>query len=74
MVLFTLPLTILTLGLFLLVINAGMLNLAGFFVGGFNVEGFFSSIFGAIVVGIVSGLGSMFVGDKGRYDVLIVRR
>ncbi len=72
--LFTLPLTVLTLGLFLLIINAGMLNLAGFFVAGFNVEGFFSSIFGAIVIGIVSGLGSMFIGEKGRYDLLIVRR
>ena len=73
-VLLTLPLTVLTLGIFLLIINAGMLNLAGFFVDGFSVEGFFSSIFGAIVIGVVSGLGSMFVGDKGRYDVLIVRR
>jgi len=73
-VLFTLPLTVLTLGLFLLVINAGMLNLADWFVDGFNVQGFWSSIFGAIVVGITGWLGSAFVGNNGRYQVLVVRR
>ena len=73
-VLFTLPLTILTLGLFLLVINAGMLNLADWFVDGFSVRGFWSSVFGAIVVGLTSWLGSSFVGNNGRYQVFVVRR
>lgn len=73
-VLFTLPLTILTLGLFLLVVNAAMLNLAGWFVDGFIVEGFWSSVFGAIVVGVTGWLGSAFVDERGRYQVLVVRR
>lgn len=74
LVLLTLPFTILTLGLFLLLLNAGMLNLAGWFVDGFEVVGFWSAVFGAIVVSIVSGLCSRFIGPKGRYEVLVVRR
>lgn len=74
LLLLTLPFTILTLGLFLLLLNAGMLNLAGWFVDGFEVVGFWSAVFGAIVVSIVSGLCSRFIGPKGRYEVLVVRR
>jgi putative membrane protein len=74
LVLLTLPFTILTLGLFLLVLNAGMLNLAGWFVDGFEVTGFWSAVFGAIVVSVVSGLCSRFIGPKGRYEVLVVKR
>lgn len=74
LVLLTLPFTILTLGLFLLVLNAGMLNLAGWFVDGFQVVGFWSAVFGAIVVSLVSGLCSKFIGPKGSYEVMVVRR
>ena len=74
LVLLTLPFTIMTLGLFLLILNAGMLNLAGWFVDGFEVVGFWSAIFGAVVVSLVSGLCSHFIGPKGRYEVLVVRR
>jgi len=51
---FTLPLTILTLGIFWLVINALMLQLAAFIVPGFYVAGFWSAFFGAIVLSVVS--------------------
>jgi len=74
LVLLTLPFTILTLGLFLLILNAGMLNLAGWFVDGFEVVGFWSAVFGAIVVSLVSGLCSNFIGPKGSYEVLVIRR
>ena len=74
LVLLTLPFTILTLGLFLLILNAGMLSLAGWFVDGFDVVGFWSAVFGAIVVSLVSGLCSNFIGPKGSYEVLVVRR
>jgi putative membrane protein len=50
----TLPLTVLTLGLFWLVINALMVQLAAFVVPGFYVAGFWSAFFGAIVLSIVS--------------------
>jgi putative membrane protein len=50
----TFPLTILTLGIFWLIINALMLQLAAAIVPGFNVAGFWSAFFGAIVLSIVS--------------------
>lgn len=56
LVLFTLPLTILTLGLFLLVVNAIALGLVGYLTPGFTVGGFFPAVFGSIVLSLVSGL------------------
>jgi len=50
----TLPLTILTFGVFLLVINALMLQLAAAFVPGFSVQGFLPAFFGAIVLALVN--------------------
>jgi putative membrane protein len=50
----TFPITILTLGLFWLVINALMLQLASYIVPGFHVSGFWAAFFGAIVLSIVS--------------------
>lgn len=50
----TFPITILSLGLFLLVINALMLMFAAYLIPGFAVAGFWSAFFGAIVLSIVS--------------------
>jgi putative membrane protein len=61
LILLTLPLTIVTLGLFLLVINAGMLELTAVFLRGFYVHGFLAAFFGAIVVSLVSWIGHMLV-------------
>lgn len=69
----TLPVTVLTLGLFLLVLNAAMLNLAGWFVDGFEVVGAWNAIFGAIVISVISGLCSHLIGPSGRYELMIVR-
>ncbi|MBE9168695.1 phage holin family protein [Pleurocapsales cyanobacterium LEGE 06147] len=60
LILFTLPLTILTLGLFLLVINAIALALVGYFTPGFDVAGFFPALFGSIVLSLVSGVINQF--------------
>ena len=61
----TLPLTIITLGLFLLVVNAISLSLASWlatvFNIGFHVQGFWPALFGSIVLSFVSGLISRFV-------------
>ena len=73
-VLLTLPLTLLTLGLFLLVINALMLELVAFLVPGFHVADFFSALFGSIVVSIVSWAASAWIGPSGRFEVLIVEK
>lgn len=60
LILFTLPLTILTLGLFLLIVNAIALGLVGYLTPGFTVGGFFSAIFGSIVLSLVSGIINQF--------------
>ncbi len=56
-VLLTLPLTIITLGLFLLVINAAMLWGTSLFLHGFVVKGFVAAILGSIVVSVISWIG-----------------
>jgi putative membrane protein len=61
LVLLTLPLTILTLGLFLLVINGLMLWLVSALVRGFHVSGFWGAVFGSILISLVSWLLSKFL-------------
>jgi putative membrane protein len=58
-VLLTLPFTLLTLGLFLLVVNAAMLGLVAAFLPGFSISGFWPAFWAAIVVSIVSWIGSV---------------
>ncbi len=58
LVILTLPLTLVTLGLFLLVINAAMLGLTSVFIRGFHVTGFGAAFWGALVVSVVSWIGS----------------
>ncbi len=60
-VLLTLPLTLVTLGLFLLVINACMLLLVAWLLSGFDVHGFLAALLGSIVVSLVSWVGSWFI-------------
>ena len=54
LVLLTLPVTILTLGLFIFVINGLLFWAVGSFVSGFNVAGFWSGVFGAIIFSLIS--------------------
>ena len=61
LVLFTLPLTVVTLGLFLLVINGFMLWLVSALVGGFHVSGFWGAVLGSILISLVSWLLSRFL-------------
>jgi len=72
-VLLTLPITVVTLGLFLLVLNAGMLALAGWMLPGFHIAGFWPAFLGAIIVSLVSSAGSWFFGPRGHIEVNIRR-
>ena len=72
--LMTLPLTIITLGLFLLVLNAAMFGLVAALLDDFTVSGFWAAVFGAIVVSLSSTIASWFIGPSGRYEVIVVRR
>jgi len=72
-ILLTLPVTIITLGLFLLVINAAMLALVAWVFEDFAIAGFWPAVFGALIVSIVSWLGSYFIGPRGRVEVIYTR-
>ena len=64
----TLPITVLTLGLFLLVLNAGMIGLVALIVPGFTISGFWTAVGGAIIVGLVSWAASTVIGNSGRVE------
>jgi putative membrane protein len=64
LILLTLPATLLTMGLFIFVINAACLGLAAWFVPGFTISGFWAALFGALVISIISWLLSALLTDK----------
>src|SRR6266545_365799 len=64
----TLPLTVLTLGLFVLIVNGISLALVAWLVPGFHVAGMWSATLGAVVVGLTSWAASAFVGGSGRIE------
>ncbi len=70
----TLPITVLTLGLFLLVINAAALGLVAWMFENFTIAGFWSALFGAIVVSVTGWLASYFIGPRGRVEIIVVQR
>ena len=62
LVVLTFPITVVTLGLFLLVVNAAMIGLTSVFLGGFVVDGLWAGIGAAIVTGVVSWIAGAFIG------------
>lgn len=62
-VLLTLPLSILTLGIFYFFINALMLKLAAYFVSGFEVKSFFAAFLGSLVISLVTWLANSFISS-----------
>ncbi|HEU4592669.1 MAG TPA: phage holin family protein [Steroidobacteraceae bacterium] len=68
--LLSLPALLFTLGLFLLVINAAMLGLVALMLPGFRIAGFWTAVGGALIVSIVSWIGSWFIGSRGRVEVI----
>ena len=73
-VLLTLPITVVTLGLFLWVINAAMLGLVARLLDAFTLHGLGSALLGALVVSLTGWIASWYVGSSGRVEVMIVRR
>ena len=64
LLLLTLPLTLLTLGLFIFVVNAICLALVAWLVPGFSISGFAAALLGAVVISLVSWLLSAILIDK----------
>lgn len=74
LIILTLPLNILTLGLFTFVINALLLKMASGVISGFEVHGFWPALFGALIISLVSWLLSSFISDRGRVEVIDLKR
>ncbi len=72
-VVLTLPLTLLTLGLFLLVINAAMLGLVALLLSGFQISGFWTAVGGALIVSITGWVASGLIGNSGKVEVITKR-
>lgn len=64
----TLPINVLTLGLFTFVINALLLMMTSGVIGGLVVEGFGSALFGSLIISLVSWLLSSFINDRGQVE------
>ncbi|MBW6485432.1 MAG: phage holin family protein [Syntrophobacterales bacterium] len=68
LIILTLPINILSLGLFTFVVNAFLLKIVSALVVGFDVRDFWTAVFGAIIIGGVSWLLNLFIGGKGRVE------
>lgn len=62
----TLPINIMTLGLFTFVINALLLKMASGVIPGFDVHGFWSAVFAALIISGVNWILSSFINEQGR--------
>lgn len=74
LVILTLPITLLSLGLFLLVLNGFCFWLVARFVTGFHVAGFWSAFLGALVVTIASWVVTLLISDSGKVTLITRRR
>ncbi|HAD04484.1 MAG: hypothetical protein A2091_08025 [Desulfuromonadales bacterium GWD2_61_12] len=74
LILLTLPINILSLGLFTFVINALLLKLVSVVIAGFVVQGFWVALVGALIISLVSWLLTSFVSDQGRVEVINLRQ
>jgi putative membrane protein len=70
----TLPITVVTLGLFLLVLNAGMVALVAWIVPGFTISSFWTAVAAAIIVGVISWAASGLIGSSGKVERFNTRR
>jgi putative membrane protein len=73
-VVLTLPLTLLSLGLFLLVINAAMLGLVAWLLDGFRISSFWTALTTSMVVSLTSWAASGLMSDNGKLQVITGKR
>lgn len=73
-VILTLPLTLLSLGLFLPIINAAMLGLVALLLQGFQIAGFWTALGASLLVSLTSWLASGLIGNNGKFEVIVNRK
>lgn len=74
LLLVTLPLNILTLGLFTFVINALMLMMASGVISGFHVQGFWWAVLGSLIITAVNWLSSSLINEHGQVEVISLKK
>lgn len=74
LIILTLPINILTLGLFTFVINAILVMMVSGVVGGFEVHGFWSALLGSLVISVVSWLLNSFINEQGRVGYIDLKK
>lgn len=74
LLLVTLPLTVVSLGLFVFVVNAIVLKLAAALVIGFQVKGFFTALFGAVILSVVNLILTSLLGDRDTPEYVYIER
>ena len=74
LIILTLPINILTLGLFTFVINALLLMMASGVIGGFEVHGFWAAFLGALIISLISWLLSSFINEQGRVGYVDMKK
>lgn len=70
----TLPINILSLGLFTFVINAFLLMMVSGVISGFRVQGFWTAVFGSLIISLVSWGLSSFINDQGRVEYIDLKK
>ena len=71
--LITLPINVLTFGLFTFIINAVMLKMVSGVITGFQVHGFWTAVFGALIISLVSFALNSLISGNGRVTVIDLR-
>lgn len=74
LIILTLPLNILSLGLFTFVINALMLKMASGVISGFRVDGFWPAVLGSLVISILNWLLSSIISGRGRVEYIDLKK
>ncbi len=64
------PFILVTLGLFMMLINAFLLHVVAFFVKGFLVSGFWPAVGGALIISLVSGILNLWISEQGRIEMV----
>jgi putative membrane protein len=70
----TLPINVMTLGLFTFVINAVLLKMATGLVSGFEVHGFWTAVFGSLLISLVSWILTSFINGQGSWEYIEFKR
>ncbi|OGW66508.1 MAG: hypothetical protein A3H49_06575 [Nitrospirae bacterium RIFCSPLOWO2_02_FULL_62_14] len=71
--LFSFPMIMFSLGLFMVIINAILLHLTAWLVTGFTVDGFWPSVWAALIISVVSTVLNLLISEEGKVEVLVHR-